>query len=108
MVTNNAYKVTMFFPLRNNNDEEYGLEVWDWWQERITTILVGFTDLGQVKGWWFGHSDENRWIVAVVKSEQEVEVLREFLEMAATKKYFDQEKMYLDYHPTCYEEISRA
>ncbi len=98
----------MFFPVLKNNGEEYGPDVWDWWHDRMRSILVGFTDLGHVKGFWFGYSDENRWIVAVVNSEQVVEELREFLEMAATKKYFDQEKMYLEYHPTCYEEISRA
>jgi hypothetical protein len=108
MGTSNAYKVTMFFPLRNNDGEEYGLDVWAWWHERITAILAGFTDLGQVKGWWLGYSDENRWIVAVVKSEEEVKLLREFLGVAATKKYFDQEKMFLEYHSTCYEEISRS
>lgn len=104
MARDNAYKVTLFFPLKDNDGGEFEKEVWDWWTDEITRILTGFTDLGTVTGWWLGHSDQNRWIVVVLKSEEEVGQIRDFLRTARVK--FRQKKMYLEYHPTYYEEVS--
>ena len=103
MAGDNAYKVTLFFPLQDNDGKEFEMEIWRWWRREITTMLKGFTDLGVVDGWWLGHSDQNYWIVAIVKTEQEVNQIRDFLRRAREK--FKQEKMYLDYHPTHYEEV---
>jgi hypothetical protein len=42
-------------------------------------------------------TDRCRWIVTVVRSEEQVEEIRRFLREARDK--FRQEVMYLDYHP---------
>jgi len=95
------FKVTMFFPLRDNEGNEFDEDTWDWWREEITRLVAGFTDLGVVAGWWEGHSDQNRWIVAVVGSEEEVNQLRSFLQMA--RRRFRQESMYFEWHAVRFE-----
>ena len=57
-----------------------------------------------VKGWWQGHSDQNRWIVAVVRTENEVRRIRDFLRQA--RATFEQKAMYLEYHGVYFEEVS--
>jgi hypothetical protein len=104
MASRNAYKLTLFFPLSDNDGVEFQKEVWDWWFGEITRTFAGFTDLGTVNGWWLGHSDQNRWIVMVLKNEEEVGQIRDFLRTA--KEKFRQKKMYLEYHRTYYEEVS--
>ena len=99
-----GFKVTMFFPLYNNEGNVYGEEVWKWWRERLTVLLQGFTEMGVVNGWWLGHSDQNRWIVAVVRTEKEVGHIRDFLRLACAK--FEQKAMYLDYHSVRFEEVT--
>lgn len=99
-----ALKVTMFFPLYDNEGNVYDEGVWKWWRENLTLQFRGFTDMGVVKGWWQGHSDQNRWIVAVVKTQNEVQHIRQFLKLARAK--FDQETMYLEYHRVHFEEVS--
>jgi len=48
-------------------------------------------------------SDQNRSIVMIVKTEREIEALREFLVLA--RKKFRQHAMYFDYHRTYFEEV---
>lgn len=103
MAASEAYKVTLLFPLRDNDGKEFEREVWDWWLSEITRLIGAFTDLGVVNGWWFGHSDQNRWIIVIVRSEQEVGQMRNFLRTAREK--FRQQAMYLEYHPTYFEEV---
>ena len=98
------YKVTLLFPLRDNDGNLFEEEVWRWWLREIAQLCRGFTDLGVVKGWWQNYSDQNRWIVMIVKSEREVDAIRNFLRVARTK--FRQEAMYLDYHSVYFEEVS--
>jgi hypothetical protein len=99
----NALKVTMFFPLYDNHGDAFGSEIWAWWRENIALLLNGFTDLGVVEGWWQGQSDRNRWIVAVVRTETEVDRIRKFLRSARVT--FQQDAMYLDFHGVHFEEI---
>jgi hypothetical protein len=99
----NALKVTLLFPLFDNDGNPFEEEVWDWWLDEMTNLFRGFTDLGVVSGWWLGHSDRNRWIVVIVKTEKEVGRTRNLLQMA--RERFKQQAMYLDYHPVRFEEV---
>jgi hypothetical protein len=96
-----CFKVTMFFPLRDNEGNVFDEDTWEWWIGEITRIVSGFTDLGVVAGWWHGHSDQNRWIMAVVRSEEEVNELRDFVQVAG--KRFRQDTMYFEWHTVHFE-----
>jgi len=99
----NALKVTLLFPLFDNEGNFFEEEIWGWWRDEMSKILTAFTDMGIVTGWWLGQSDRNRWIVTVVKAQKEVDRIRDFLRLAREK--FKQEAMYLDYHPVHFEEV---
>lgn len=99
----NAFKVTLFFPLHDNQKRPFSADIWDWWKQELSKLVSGFTDLGVVNGWWLGHSDQNRWIVIVVKTERDVERIKSFLRAARTK--FKQEAMYFESHPVYFEEV---
>jgi hypothetical protein len=78
--SNEFFKVTMFFPLTDNDGNLFDEHTW---------------------GWWHGHSDQNRWILAVVGSEEEVGQLRNFVKRA--KKWFRQNAMYFEWHTVHFE-----
>jgi len=99
----NGLKVTLLFPLFDNEGAPFVDDVWNWWRGEMTILLAAFTDLGVVTGWWQEHSDENRWIVAVVKSPEQVKAVRVFLRKARRK--FRQRAMYLEYHAVHFEEV---
>ena len=102
-IESNAFKVTLLFSLFDNGGNPFEKEVWDWWLTGITKLVSGFTELGLVTGWWFGHSDRSRWIIIILKSEAEVDKIKNFLRLA--RGIFRQKKMYLDYHPVYFEEV---
>jgi hypothetical protein len=98
------FRVTMFFPLRDNDGNAFEEEIWGWWRDELTNILSGFTDLGVVNGWWQGQSDQNKCIVAVVESAEKVDDLRRFLQSA--RKSFRQDAMYFEWHPVHFELVT--
>jgi hypothetical protein len=49
------FRVTMFFPLRDNDGNAFEEEIWGWLRDELTKTLSGFTDLGVVSGWWQGN-----------------------------------------------------
>ncbi len=89
----NAFKCTVFFPLLDNEGNEFPEEVWAWW-----------TDQGIVSGWWEGYDDFSRWITAVVKTQADIGAFRAFLIAACPR--FRQECLYLDYHEVRHEEVA--
>jgi hypothetical protein len=91
----------MFFPWEDNEGNVFDEDIWDWWDDEITRIVSGFTDLGLVVGWWRGHSDQNRWIMAVVRSNEEVDKLRDFVRVAGRR--FKQDTMYFEWHAVRFE-----
>ena len=95
------FKVTMFFPLADNEGNLFDDDTWGWWRDELTRCHTAFTDLGVVAGWWEGHSDQNRWIVAVVETEEEVDELRRFVQGA--RQRFRQECMYFEWHEVWFE-----
>jgi hypothetical protein len=102
----NAIKVTLLFPLLDNDGEPFDRETWSWFQDelvRLSGLGFDFTELGRTEGTWRGHADRCRWIVTVVKSDEDVEEIRRFLREARVK--FRQEVMYLDYHRVHFELI---
>lgn len=98
-----SLKVTLLVPLRDNDGEPFDLVTWSWWNDELTELVSGFTDLGVVTGWWRGYSDQNRIIVVIVKTMREVDALRELLRQARVR--FRQEAMYLEYHEVFFEEV---
>jgi hypothetical protein len=95
------FKVTMFFPLLDNEGYPFDDDTWGWWRDELTRCHSAFTDLGVVAGWWESHSDLNRWIVAVVGTEKEVDELRRFVQVA--RQRFRQECMYFEWHEVSFE-----
>jgi len=93
---NEFFKVTMFFPLADNEGNLFDQDTWGWWRDEITKVIAAFTDLGVVAGWWHGHSDRNRWILAVVADRAELAKLRDFVRSA--RQWFRQEAMYFEWH----------
>lgn len=98
------FKVTMFFPLRDNDGNAFEEETWEWWRDELTTLLAGFTDLGAVNGWWQGQSDQNQWIVAIVESAESMDGIRHFLKSA--RQMFRQDAMYFEWHPVHFELVT--
>jgi hypothetical protein len=99
-------KVTLLVPLIDNDGQPFELQTWSWWNDRLTSVVSGFTDHGVVTGWWRGYSDQNRVIVIVVKTMNEVNELRDLLLEARHR--FRQEAMYLEYHRVFFEEVQEG
>jgi hypothetical protein len=102
----NALKCFMLFPLHDNHGEPFEQEVWDWWRVNLTLAITGFTETGEVKGWWQGQSDFNRSLYAIITDPERLTGIRSFLQAAGKK--MGQEKMYFEYHDTYYDEIDTA
>jgi hypothetical protein len=99
-----SLKITLLIPLNDNDGEPFDLIIWSWWNDALTELVSGFTDLGVVTGWWRGFSDQNRIIVVIVKTMREVDALRELLREA--RRRFRQEAMYFEYHEVMFEEVT--
>lgn len=76
------FKVTTFFPVADNEGNRFNDDIWSWSRDELTRCRSAFTDLGVVARWWEGYSDQNRWIVTVVGTEEEVDELRRFVRVA--------------------------
>ena len=99
--TPESLKVTLIFPLYDNDGEPFDIEDWRWWQREM--FRVGdYTELGNAKGVFRGHTDRNRIIVMIVEPSA-LDAIREFLKEA--RKRFAQDAMYLEYHPVQFELI---
>jgi hypothetical protein len=96
-------KVTLFFPILDNDGNPFDKKTWQWWLRGILKISPGHTDMGHVGGVWKGYTDRCRWIMMVV-SVDKLDEIREFLKDA--QKRFKQETMYLDYHPVFFELVT--
>ena len=103
LIESNALKITLQFPLYDNEGKAIEEGVWEWWSDEMVKLITDFTDLGVVIGHDRGYTDQNRLIFIVVRSEDEVEKIRIFLRSARNR--FRQDTMYLDYHPVCFEEV---
>jgi hypothetical protein len=99
-----GYKVTVLLPLSDNEGQPFDKETWGWWNDQLTSLVAGFTDLGVVSGWWRGFSDRNRHITIVVNSLREIDGIRSLLREARLR--FRQKAMYLEYHVVYFEEIT--
>ena len=97
-----SLKVNLLFPLEDNDGEPFDEDVWGWWRSEMTVRFAGYTDLGKVKGYWEGYSDQHRMVVMVLP-DSELPAVRRFLQEA--RERFRQEAMYLDHHPVVLELI---
>jgi hypothetical protein len=98
-------KITMLFPIRDNQGQVFDDELWDWWLDALEELLpdateLGVTELGLTAGTWRGYADNCRWIMAVVPSARLTRI-RDFLSEFAKRSR--QEAMYLDYHAVEFE-----
>lgn len=98
-----SLKITLLVPLTDNDGEPFDLLTWSWWNDQLTSLVAGFTDMGVATGWWRGFTDQNRVIVIVVKSTREIAALRDLLGEARVR--FRQEAMYFEYHRVYFEEV---
>jgi hypothetical protein len=96
-----SLKVTLIFPILDNDGEPFDPETWRWWQREMLR-LGDYTELGPAEGVFRGHTDRNRIIVMIVKRAA-LDVIREFLKEA--RRRFEQEAMYLEFHPVEFELI---
>lgn len=39
-------KVTLLVPLIDNDGQPFELQTWSWWNDRLTSVVSGFTDHG--------------------------------------------------------------
>ncbi len=101
--TPSHFKVTLLIPLTDNDGQPFDLPTWTWWNNRLTSLVIGFTDHGVATGQWRGYTDQNRIIVIVVKTMREISELRQLLVDA--RKRFGQEAMYFEYHSVFFEEV---
>ena len=97
------FKVTLLFPLRDNDGNPFPEEVWSWWLDAITKLVKALTDRGVVRGWWRRRWEPNREIFMIVKTQREVNAIRAFLRRARRK--FKQDVMYLEYRLVYFEEV---
>jgi hypothetical protein len=44
------FKVTMFFPLADNEGNLFDDDTWGWWRDELTRCHSAFTDLGSCRG----------------------------------------------------------
>jgi hypothetical protein len=104
MSNGNKFKVTMLFPIYDNEGMPFEAETYNWFADQIQGIFPeGVTEYGGLaSGWWHGKQDLSRCIWAIV-GESELNGIKEFLREAKGK--FAQEKMYFEYHSTTYEEV---
>lgn len=99
----NRIKVTMLFPLRDNDGRPFDEETWNWWMDKVLEVLGDFTEMGLTNGGWRGHADQCRWIMAVI-SEDRLDAVHSFLHEA--RERFKQKAMYLDFHPVRLELVT--
>lgn len=97
-----SLKVTLIFPLYGNDGEPFSREVWTWWRGEILR-LGDYTELGNAKGVYRGHTDRNLVIFMIVEPSA-LDAIREFL--AEARKRFEQDAMYFEYHPIQFELIT--
>ena len=69
----------------------------------MTRLLSGFTDAGEVEGYWQRQTDRNKIVFIVLKNESKLDELRSFLREARTR--FVQDAMYFEFHPVFQEDI---
>lgn len=100
----NRIKVTMLFPILDNNGKPFDEETVSWWRDALHVAVGGdYNEPGQTLGHWEGYTELCRWIVAVV-DEQALKQIYAFLKEARSR--FGQQVMYLDYHPVTFDLIS--
>lgn len=96
-------KVTLFFPLQDNDGDPFDENVWRWWQREMQR-LSDYTELGIATGFFRGQIDRNRVIVLVV-APAKLDSIREFLVEACSR--FRQDAMYFEYHETEIELVKK-
>ena len=92
MLEPNAIKVTMLFPLVDNDEEPFSAEIWDWWLDNIVTF--GAYHEMATRGTWKGVTERHRSVKIVATDESEVDRMEAFLLKA--REVFGQEVMYFE------------
>ena len=92
MFDTNATKVTMLFPLLQDDGEPFSAGVWDWWLDNILTFGA-YHELA-TRGTWRGNRERHRCVKIVTADDSEVRRLQNFVLDARTA--FGQEAMYFE------------
>lgn len=101
----NAFKVTLIFPMQDNERKPFPESVWRWWHAEVIRLFSGFTDMGRVEGYWMKQTERNKLIFCVVRSETRLGEIRSFLEEARKPERFNQEAMYFEVHSVFQEDV---
>ena len=88
----NATKVTMLFPLLQDDGEPFSAGTWEWWLDNIVTFGA-YHELAS-RGTWRGIPERHRCVKIVSTDPFEVERLETFVRDA--RDVFGQEAMYFE------------
>jgi hypothetical protein len=92
MFDTNATKVTMLFPLLQDDGEPFSAGAWEWWLDNIVTFGA-YHELAS-RGMWRGNPERHRCVKVVATDESEVERMEAFVRQA--RDVFGQEAMYFE------------
>ena len=92
MLEPNAIKVTMLFPLLDNDGDPFSAETWDWWLDQIVTFGA-YHELAS-RGTWKGRPEQHRCVKIVTTDVSEIERMERFLREA--REVFGQEVTYFE------------
>jgi len=92
MLQPNALKVTMLFPIFDNNDAPFPPEVWGWWL--VSIVSIGAYHEFFTRGAWEGRLEYHRCVTLVLQTKEQLRKVEEFLEEA--RERFGQDVMYFE------------
>jgi hypothetical protein len=87
----NATKVTMLFPLLQDDGEPFSAGTWEWWLANVADL--GLYDERPTRGSWRGSLKRYRFVQIVITDEAKLERLEAFLfearEVFAQEVFFE-------------------
>jgi hypothetical protein len=92
MFVPNATKVTMLFPVLQDDGEPFSAGIWDWWLDNIVTFGA-YHELA-TRGTWRGRPERHRCVRIVTADVSELGRLESFVREA--RDVFGQEAMYFE------------
>jgi hypothetical protein len=92
MLDPNATKVTLLFPIVDNDGNPFSAEVWSWWLDNVVTFGP-YHELA-TRGTWRSKPERHRCVKIVITDESELQRLEAFLREA--REVFGQEVMYFE------------
>jgi|ERR1044072_8857539 hypothetical protein len=92
MLEPNALKVTLLFPIFDNDDAPFPPDLWEWWL--VSLVSIGAYHEFPTRGAWEGRLEYHRCVTLVLQTEEQLRKVEEFLREAREK--FGQDVMYFE------------